>query len=66
MASKVTGLKLAWFVFRYFLIGKFHCDIPQSYKKFFKIGFYTLWFLIASSVGYSIQQFLIYLKGILI
>lgn len=59
-------LRLWLFVIRYFFIGKFHCDIPQSYKKYFKIGFYTVWTTIITSVVYSLNTFLVYLKGLLV
>lgn len=66
MLKPVSKFKLVWFVFRYFLIGKFHCDLPQSYKKFFKVGFYSLWFTITLSTSYSLHTFFEWLKGFFI
>lgn len=64
MVTAVTGFKKYWFLFRYFLIGKFHCDLPQHYKRYFKLGFYTVWTIICTSVATSIREILIYIKGL--
>lgn len=36
-------LKYYWFLFRWFLIGKYHCDIPQNYKKYWRFVGWIMW-----------------------
>ena len=43
-------LRLAWFVFKWFLIGKYHCNLPKWTCKFWDLIHKLLWFFIAFSI----------------
>lgn len=40
------------FLFRWFLIGKYHCNIPQKYKAFYWLVNKALWVFIMLCVWY--------------
>jgi hypothetical protein len=53
--------KKAWFVFRWFLIGKYHCELPSDIKKHKSLWFWLnkfLWIFLATSAAYTIREFL--------
>lgn len=50
MAKK---LKHYYFLFRWFLIGKYHCEVSKTAKKYFKITNFILWFIILFSVLFT-------------
>lgn len=55
----MKGIKLAkryWFYFRWFLIGKNHCDIPPKMKRFWFIVHKSLWGIIIVSVALSVAR----------
>lgn len=45
-------LRYWFFLFRWFLIGKYHCDIPKKYKCVWKITHKILWLIIIYCVLY--------------
>lgn len=49
-------LKELWFYFRWFLIGKYHCDISPSYKRFWFVVHKSLWAMIIISVALSVAR----------
>ncbi|QPX65315.1 putative antiholin [Campylobacter phage F341] len=53
MKSFSDKIKYYFFIFRWFLIGKYHCDIPQRYKKYYKISHRILWLNILFCVIYT-------------
>lgn len=44
----------AYFLVRWWLIGKYHCDIPPGYKRFWYIMNRAFWILIFLSVAYTL------------
>ncbi|ARJ55920.1 hypothetical protein [Campylobacter cuniculorum] len=46
-------LKKTFFILRWFLIGKMHCDVPLWCKKMFKTINCFLWLIILFSVIYT-------------
>ena len=48
-------IRLAWFVFKWFLIGKYHCNLPQWALKIWWIIHKLLWFFIAFSVVVTME-----------
>ena len=44
----------AYFLVRWWLIGKYHCDIPPSYKKFWYIMNRVFWIVIFLCVAYTL------------
>lgn len=49
-------LKRFWFYFRWFLIGKYHCNISPSYKRFWFVIHKALWGVIIICVALSIGR----------
>lgn len=50
------------FLFKWFLIGKNHCDLPQWSKKYFWVCHKTLWIVITFSICFSLYVALTYLR----
>lgn len=52
---KIKAILHRWyFLVRWWLIGKYHCDIPPSYKKFWYICNRAFWLVIFLSVAYTL------------
>lgn len=49
-------LKRFWFYFRWFLIGKYHCDISPNLKRFWFVVHKSLWAMIIISVALSVAR----------
>ena len=43
-----------YFLVRFWLIGKYHCDIPPSYKKFWYLMNRAFWLAIFLCVAYTL------------
>ena len=43
-------LRLWWFIFKWILIGKYHCNLPKWTCKFWDLIHKLLWFFIAFSI----------------
>ena len=48
-------IRLLWFIFKWFLIGKYHCNLPQWTRKVWWIAHKLLWFSIAFSVAVTLE-----------
>lgn len=55
----IMKLKYYFFLFRWFLIGKYHCDIPKKYKTIWKITHKILWLIIIYCVLYVFCEFIL-------
>lgn len=44
------GLKYYLFLFRWFLIGKYHCEGAYKYRKYYNFIHKTIWLLITLGV----------------
>ena len=51
-----NNLKRLWFYFRWFLIGKYHCDISPTLKRFWFVIHKALWGVIIICVALSIGR----------
>lgn len=66
IAKKAQGAKTAifkrlhrwYFLVRWWLVGKYHCDIPPSYKRFWWIAHKITWLLLSFCVIYTISHIL--------
>ena len=52
----IPKLKRVWFYFRWFLIGKYHCDISPTLKRFWFVIHKALWGVIIICVALSIGR----------
>lgn len=52
-------IKRCWFLFRWFLIGKNHCDVSNRLKKFWWFFHKLLWALIAFCACFTFYHFFI-------
>ncbi len=52
----IPKLKRFWFYFRWFLIGKYHCDISPTLKRFWFVIHKALWGVIIICVALSIGR----------
>ena len=50
MSSIKERLKYYFFLFRWFLIGRYHCEDAQKYRKYYNFVHKLLWLLITLGV----------------
>lgn len=48
--------RLCWFIFKWFLIGKYHCRLPKWTCKVWWFIHKSLWFSIAFSVAFTLHE----------
>ena len=56
------NLKYYFFIFRWFLIGKYHCENAQNYIKLYWIFHKILWTIIIVSVAVFLASFIEFIK----
>ncbi|TQR28704.1 hypothetical protein DMB92_09035 [Campylobacter sp. MIT 99-7217] len=58
-----TKARYYFFLFKWFLIGKNHCDIPPFAKRYFWVLHKALWIVITLSLVFSLYALLNAVNG---
>lgn len=57
-------LRYYMFLLRWFLIGKYHCDLPKWAIKYFWLAHKLLWAFIAISIAFTVYEVLTYISNL--